>query len=69
MDRTPVTSSTILSLGYHAASETLEVEFVNGHVYQYAAVPPGEHEALLSARSIGGYFNAQIRPNYAYVRL
>lgn len=69
MEREPISSSTIASLGYDAAGEILEVEFVNGHVYQYSGVPSGEHDALRSAPSIGSYFNANIRPNYPYIRL
>lgn len=40
MQRTPVDSSTMAAVGYDADSETLEIEFVNGHLYQYFDVPP-----------------------------
>ena len=38
MEREPVVSSNVISVGYDDASETLEVEFKNG-VYQYYNVP------------------------------
>ena len=35
MDRQSVSSSNIVSVGYDPTSETLEVEFQSGGVYQY----------------------------------
>lgn len=35
MERTSVTSSNINSIGYDADSQTLEIEFNNGAVYEY----------------------------------
>ena len=39
MDRTPVQSSNIRSVGYDPASRTLEVEFHSSGLYQYSSVP------------------------------
>jgi hypothetical protein len=69
MDRTPVSSSTIRSIGYDAESSTLEVEFNSGTVYQYAGVPQAEHDGLMSASSHGTYFNANIKNRYSYTRV
>jgi DNA helicase HerA-like ATPase len=69
VEREPVVSESISSIGYDAESETLEVEFSRGHVYQYYNVPPGEYDALTSGGSIGKYFAANIRNAYQYARL
>ena len=61
MYREPVSSSPITSIGYDDASETLEVEFKSGLVYQYLEVPARIHAQLMSAPSVGGFFNATVR--------
>ena len=47
MKRNPVTSSTIAAIGSDAKSQTLEVEFLSGFLYQYFDVPQRMHEALM----------------------
>jgi hypothetical protein len=69
MERTPVTSTDICSVGYDIDNQTLEVEFNSGSVYQYANVPLGEYEGLLNADSKGKYFHANIKNRYSYVKL
>ena len=69
MDRVAVTSSTLASVGYDEAQQLLEVEFLSGNLYQYSGVPAGEHQALMAAETLGGYFNANIRNAYPYMRL
>jgi KTSC domain len=65
MDREAVSSSNIASVGYNPDSETLEVEFRNGLVYEYYNVPLFMHERLMAAPSIGTFFNAEIRNSFA----
>ncbi len=69
MERTPVTSSNILSIGYDPDSCTLEMEFNNGALYQYAGVPQAEYDALMGAASHGQYFNANIKHTYPGTKL
>ncbi len=69
MDRVPVNSSNLITVGYDAASQTLEVEFKDGTVYQYFDVSAVEHETLMGSESIGSYFNSSIRSSYRYARL
>ena len=57
------------SVGYDPRRGALEVEFVDGSVYQYDDVSVGEHAGLLAAESKGAYFNAHIRDRYACRRL
>lgn len=61
MKREPVTSSNIASIGYDPQTETLEVEFKNGTVYQYHGVDADKHAALMKADTVGGHFNAHIK--------
>ncbi|MBF0502732.1 MAG: KTSC domain-containing protein [Candidatus Riflebacteria bacterium] len=69
MERTPVTSTNLKSIGYDPDSQILEVEFNAGSIYQYANVPPGEHEGLMNADSKGRYLNMNIKGRYSFARL
>jgi hypothetical protein len=64
MERVYVDSSVISAIGYDVESQVLEVEFRSKRVYRYARVPPEAVEALLTAKSIGSYFNRRIKPRY-----
>ncbi len=46
MERYSVASSNIASIGYDEPSQTLEVEFLNGSIYQYYNVPMNIHDQL-----------------------
>ncbi len=61
MDRIPVSSSNISSVGYDQDSQTLEVEFLGGGVYQYFQVPSSVYEEFMSASSKGRYHHQNIK--------
>lgn len=61
IERVPVTSSNLQSVGYDAVSQKLTVEFRNGSVYEYGNVPPEVHAELMQAKSHGKYFHSHIR--------
>jgi hypothetical protein len=67
MQREPVSSSAIQSVGYRDG--TLEIEFVSGNVYQYFDVPKRVYEELMDAPSIGSFFNERIRGHFRYARV
>ncbi len=69
MERTSVSSSNISAIGYEAETNTLEVEFLNGSVYQYAGVSVDEFEAMMSADSKGKYLNANIKGRCSFIKL
>ncbi len=69
MDRHYVSSSNVSSIGYDAASQTLEVEFKDGSVYQYYNVPNGVYDAFMSAPSKGQFLAYQIKNVYPYSRV
>ena len=69
MQRVPVQSSNLASVGYDAVSQVLEVQFRDGGVYQYIHVPPSIHAGLMNAGSKGRYFHRFIMPRYRYRRI
>lgn len=69
MEREPVNSSNVASIGYDPGSETLEVEFKNTGVYQYLNVPQFMWERLMQADSIGRFFNAEVKNAFPCVKL
>jgi hypothetical protein len=70
MDRVPVTSTAMLSTGYDPDSRVLEIELINGDIYQYLDVPKHVYEDLLSAESKGRYLNMVIKPmGFRYQKL
>jgi hypothetical protein len=68
MERIPVSSSNLESVGYDEESGTLEVEFKNGTLYQYFDVPQGVFDGLANADSPGGYLAENIKGVYRYSR-
>ena len=69
MNRTPVTSSNVASVGYDSNSMTLEVEFINGSVYHYFDVPEIQYLDLMGAPSVGTYLNQHIKGSYRYLKV
>jgi KTSC domain len=69
MERQHVTSTNIRSIGYDIISETLEVEFHSGGIYQYLNVPELVYVALMNASSKGSYLNSQIKMHYQYKKI
>lgn len=67
--RTPVTSSSVRSIGYDADENVLEIEFQSGGIYRYADVAHSTYEEFLSARSQGSYFHENVRGQYDYHRV
>jgi KTSC domain len=69
MRRRLVESASVRSAGYDGGTRTLELEYVNGSVYQYYDVPQPTYAGLLAAPSIGAYVNAEIKPNYEFAEV
>jgi hypothetical protein len=64
MNRSPVSSSNLRSVGYDAGTAILEIEFHSGGVYQYRGVPQSIYGGLMSASSKGSYFSQHIRDRF-----
>lgn len=70
MEREPVTSSVLASVGYEEASAILEIEFVDGRIYQYFGVPSEVQAGLMAAESLGSYFGTHVKKaGYQYARV
>lgn len=69
MNREPVASSTIVSIGYDDPSQTLEVEFKSGAIYQYYNVTQALAEQLMQSSSKGQFLAYQIKNAYPYSRV
>lgn len=65
--RVMVDSSVIKSVLYQ--ENTLEVEFKSGRVYRYSDVSPETYASLVSADSVGRYFNAYIRNAHPVIEI
>jgi hypothetical protein len=69
MRRRSVSSSSVASVGYDPKSQTLELEFHSGSVYEYHEVPPETFRDLMAAPSKGRFFASEIRGQYPSNRL
>lgn len=69
MNRQIVASTNIASVGYDESSQTLEIEFTNGAVYQYFNVEPALYEQLMQAGSKGHFFNVYIKNAFPFSRV
>ena len=69
IERQPVVSSDIASLGYEASTETLEIEFKATGVYRYFSVPHATYEGLRATPSPGKFFLQHIKGKYAWEKV
>ncbi len=70
MQRTPVESSVLASVGYDPTRAILEIEFHGSGVYHYLGVPAEIYQGLIRASSKGLYFDQFIKKaGYSYIKL
>jgi len=69
MDRTRVSSTNIRSIGYNEGSQTLEVEFTSGGIYDYAGVPKNLFQRFMAAPSKGRFFDSSVKDKYRTVKV
>lgn len=62
-------SSHLQSYEYDPESQTLQVTFVNGDIYQYYNVPQTEYWNLAQSGGSGAYFHSKIRMGYNYQKI
>ena len=68
--RIGVSSTALQSVGYDEDSQTLEIKFTSGAVYQYFEVPPEVYRGLMAAESHGRYFHQHVRSaGYGHQRM
>jgi len=64
LERQPVKSRILRSLGYNESTKILEIEFQTGLVYQYAGVPLKVYRELIRSEEIGKYFTDKVRNRF-----
>ena len=69
MTRTPVRSSTLVSVGYDDPEQVLELEFKRNSVYQYFSVPKALYDQLMAASSKGKFFDQKIRDKFRTLKV
>lgn len=62
MERQPVESSQIKSVGHDPDIRALEIEFHGGSVYRYDNVDQYYFDSMIAAESVGRYFGQVIKP-------
>jgi inosine/xanthosine triphosphate pyrophosphatase family protein len=69
MQRIPVESTDIASVGYDPKERVLEVEFHGDRTYRYKDVEPDIHQQFMRAESFGHFFSSFIDRRYRYERV
>jgi hypothetical protein len=69
INREKVSSKSIVSAGYDAASATLELEYSGGGLYRHFMVPAELHRRLMDASSKGAFVNEHIKDRFPCERL
>ncbi|WP_080484233.1 KTSC domain-containing protein [Burkholderia vietnamiensis] len=64
MEMIPVRSSAIRAVGYDPSTMRLRILFMQGHSYDFCRVPANVHGGLMSAPSMGSYYNNFIKDRY-----
>jgi hypothetical protein len=64
LERQPVKSRILRSVGYDDSTTILEIEFHTGLVYQYSGVPSKVYKDLMHSDEIGKYFSEKVRPRF-----
>jgi hypothetical protein len=61
MNYQSVSSSTIAAIAYDSEQSVLGVRFLAGTEYHYFGVPQDVHDGLLSAASVGRFFDQYVK--------
>lgn len=68
IQRTPVVSSSLASIGYDEREQVLEIEFRNGGIYRYSGITKEFFTQFMSANSKGRFFALKIRGRFPFAR-
>ena len=69
MNRTTVASPGIAQVGYEEGSETLEIEFVSGKIFQFYNVPLNLFNQLMKSSQKELYYESNILVRFPYTRI
>jgi len=69
MQRHPVHSSVLQSVGYDPQSKILEVEFKTGGTYDYFNLSPRVFKRFIGSESLGHFFTKRIKGKYIELKI
>ena len=69
IQRDPVQSSALATIGYSKRLHALEIEFRDGLTYRYLGVSQETYRAFIEANSKARYYNQHIRGRYRCLRV
>jgi hypothetical protein len=64
LERKPVKSRILRSVGYDDSTKILEIESLSGLVYQYSGVPSKVYTDLMNSSEVGKYFSDKVRNRF-----
>ena len=67
--RKPLKSSKLRAAGYDERSRVMEIEFVNGDIYEYKSVSPETYRQLMSSPSPNSFFEDKIEEAFSGKRI
>lgn len=69
MDRKPLKSSKLRAAGYDERSRTMEIEFINGDVFEYKSVSQETYRQLMASPSPNSFFEDKIEEAFSGKRI
>ena len=69
IQRQPVASTNVASIGYSRQLHALEIEFARGAIYRFFGVQPRVYRDFMAAESKGHFIAENIRGKYRFVRV
>ena len=67
--RKPLKSSKLRAAGYDEASRVMDIEFVNGDIYEYKSVSPELYRQLMASPSPNSFFEDKIDEAFSGKRI
>lgn len=61
IERSPVTSSNVKSVGHCPNTNTLAIEYSDGSIYHYHDVDKDTHDQLVASKSVGGFIHSNVK--------
>lgn len=64
MQMIQVNSSAIFAVGYDPQTARMQINFAQGHTYDFCRVPQHVYDGLMRSSSKGTYYNDHIKDRY-----
>jgi hypothetical protein len=69
LERLPIKSVILRSVGYDENKKILEIEFRSRLVYQYSGVPSKVYADLMHSSAVGKYFSDKVRTRFRTIQI